>query len=282
MPKQRPFDRRSEVVKVVFDEMMTALLHYVPEPDLAKVIAVAHLRAEKRLKKSTLKNRPRDGVYNARVCFQQMALRLTNAPDKLHTILGIKDGKQPDLPDMETTDGTPTLPRTKEEDEFALCLKIPTFDEYSSAFDRWPYVQDTMDGGEHVLVLGYASFRDKDTDDLVYRNCAYYGPDDDVTSKGTVFKELASLTGVLKKNSGNVRQFLKVLPYKPGARIRFWTNVRGEKGDRPHLTRYVVLGTDGIRQVATRAQMDDWPRDGKPPLTWGNEGDRRGQMVSSG
>lgn len=257
-----PEKRMSEAVRVLIDELTTSLLQHVPEETLARVIVTTHVRAERRLKRNGVGKRPRDAVYNARYLCQQMALRLTNPPDALIAALGIKDGKQIDLPDMGGGIKEP-LPTTPEEDEFSKSLKIPTFEEYAKVFNSWPYVADMTIDKEHVLVLGYASFRDKETDELVYRNCAYYAPDEDFGGKGTVFRDLASQAGVLKRNKGNVRQFIKVLPFKPGARLRCWTNVRGENRDRPHLTRYVALGTDRLYALGSKTALDEWPRDGK-------------------
>jgi len=139
------------------------------------------------------------------------------------------------------------------EDEYARMIKVPKFDDFGEVFAEWPYVCEKIFEGERVLLLGYLSGRDANNNDaLVRRNCAY-------TYRDTVdkpFKGLVSLVGLLKKTvAGGTRLHIKVIPYRAGARVRFWTNVRGE-GDREEYNRYRLLSVSGLIDLKTRRHYD--------------------------
>jgi hypothetical protein len=147
------------------------------------------------------------------------------------------------------------------EDEFADLLDIPKFEDFEAVFSTYPYVMMADHDGRKVLVLGYLSARDRQTDDLIRRNCVVIGPNESGDSRGTPFNDLQSIVGILRKSKRGVRQFIKVVPYQAGTRIRFWTHVKGPdgSGDRPHLNRYIVLTDFGLTRVRTRAELDSYP-----------------------
>lgn len=140
------------------------------------------------------------------------------------------------------------------EDEYARMIKVPKFDDYEAVFAEWPYIWETMLDGERVLALGYLSGRDeKNNDALVRRNCAYSYRD----TVDKPFKGLVSVVGLLKKTvAGGTRLHVKVIPYRPGAKVRFWTNVRGE-GDREEYNRYRLLSVNGLVDLKTRRAYDN-------------------------
>jgi hypothetical protein len=59
---------------------------------------------------------------------------------------------------------TPTDEAT---DEFADLLDMPTFEDFETVFSSYPYVMMADHEGWRVLVLGYLSARDRQTDDLI-------------------------------------------------------------------------------------------------------------------
>lgn len=137
-------------------------------------------------------------------------------------------------------------------DEFADLLDMPEWEDYEAVFSSYPYVWETVSkGGERRLVLGYASARKKDSDQLVRRNCAYTGPD----GIEHPFNDLPSVVGLLKRYQGGVHRHIKVLPYRPGTKVRFWTNVAGV-GDREDLYRYVRITEDGLVRVHSRVAFN--------------------------
>ena len=145
----------------------------------------------------------------------------------------------------------PTPPPASQ-DEFAELLDIPRFEDYETVFASYPYAWEMIaKSGERRLVLGYASARNRDSDNLVRRNCSYTGADGNSSS----FNDLPSVVGLLKSEANGVRRLLKVLPYHPGAKVRFWTNVAG-KGDREDLYRYVLITEDGLERVHSRVAFD--------------------------
>lgn len=257
MPKKQN-NRLSVAIRVAVDEIATSLLTHVPEETVAKILTSSCDRAVKRLQTNKVGKRPRDSVYDAKYLHRLIVRRLTDPPGDLAAIVGLKDGKQIEIPDMGTE--PEAVPEAPPEDFGSWVL--PKFEDYEEVFDKWPYVMERTNDDGRVIVFGYGSFRDKNNK-LVHRNVAYYRPEDDFTSKGAVAKKIASAEGLLTGRRGNFHQFIKVLPYKPGARLRFWTHRQGERDLESHY-RYVVLGVDGLHAVS-QVGMETFPRDGRPP-----------------
>ena len=165
------------------------------------------------------------------------------------------DGPLQELLSSEKNQGSepePAEPPPPSQDEFAELMDIPLFEHYENVFGTYPYVWETTSkSGERRLVLGYASARNRETDGLVRRNCAYTAPDGNVSS----FNDLPSIVGLLKSAANGVRRHIKVLPYHPGSKVRFWTNVAG-KGDREDLYRHILITEDGLKRVNSRVAYD--------------------------
>lgn len=177
--------------------------------------------------------------------------RTADGPKPLNTPTAQGQMVEPE-PDTIEIDDEPTPPPSSA-DEFADLMDIPRFEDFEAVFASYPYVWETESKtGERRLVLGYASARNRGTDQLVRRNCAYTGPD----GEEHAFNDLPSVVGVLKKAANGVRRHLKVLPYHPGAKVRFWTNVAGS-GDREDLYRFILITEEGLEKVGSRVEFDE-------------------------
>jgi len=212
--------------------------------------------------------------------FRRMVERFPDPPEGVSAVVGLKggvNGAQMEVPGVEVrqsgeermpTDNAQAVDEVLEDpaedessDEFADLLDIPEFSDFANVFDNYPYVMARDYEDRKVLVFGYLSARDRQTDDLIRRNCVVIGPNEPDGAKGVSFNDLQSIVGILRKSKRGVRQFIKVIPYQPGTRIRFWTNVQGPSGngDRPNLNRYIVVTDFGLTRVRTRAELDSYP-----------------------
>jgi hypothetical protein len=272
MPR-KPVSTFSEAVKVSLDEITTELLRRVPEAQVADAISSAYVAAEKRLRNN---RRSRHDRYHSQMFFRRMVERFPNPPESVAAVVGLKggvNGAQMEVPGVEVrhsgeermpTDNAQAVDEVLEdppEDEFADLLDMPVFEDFAVVFSEYPYVMMADHDGRKVLVLGYLSARDRQTDDLIRRNCVVIGPNESEGAKGTAFNDLQSITGILRRTKKGMRQFIKVIPYQPGTRIRFWTHVKGPSGsgDRPNLNRYIVVTGFGLTRVRTRAELDSYP-----------------------
>ena len=269
----KPVSTFSEAVKVSLDEITTELLRRVPEAQVADAISSACTAAEKRLRSN---RRSRHDRYHSQMFFRRMVERFPNAPEGVSAVVGLKNGvngAQMEVPGVEVrqsgeermpTENAQAVDEVLEdpaEDEFADILDIPKFEDFEAVFNEYPYVMPSTCDGRKVLVLGYLSARDHQTDDLIRRNCVVIGPSESGDSLGTPFNDLQSITGILRRTKQGVRQFIKVIPYQVGTRIRFWTHVKGPNGsgDRPNLNRYVVVGIRTLIRPKSRAELAAYP-----------------------
>jgi hypothetical protein len=268
----KPLCSFSEVVRVSLDEIMTEFLRRFPEPELLAAIQSAAIHSQERLRHRPTKRRLRDNPYKAQVFFRHMAERLPSVPDDLSCVLGLKskDPSQLEIPGVTVDASPPEMPPPVEppKDEFASLFDIPTFEEYRNVFNTWPYVlQDVRKDLGRVLVLGYASGRNKDTEELIRRNCAVsmFKKDsaDPTEREEHSFNDLVSVIGFLKHNETNgLHRSIKAIRYQPGMGVRFWTNTG--KGDRADLSRYVVLTESGFVTYPARMLYEEALRQFKP------------------
>lgn len=266
--KPKPVCVRSMAVKVSLDELSTELLRRFPEEALADSLISASLAADRRLRNN---RRSRHDTYHAKLFFRRIAARLPNPTDDLAAAVGLKDAKQLKIKmDTKVTLGVaagevpPPVPEEVPEevpddfvDDFASMIDIPTFKDHEGVFAKYPYVMWFVDEkrNERLLALGYASGRDKD-DDLVIRNCVFVAPGEPARAKGTPFNDLVSVVGILRRSKNGVRQFIKVIPYRVGAKVRTWHHVRGGGGDKAAYNRHFILTEEGLKKVATRQEWD--------------------------
>ena len=261
--KPKPVCVQSAPVKVSLDELSTELLRRFPEEALTDALISASLATDRRLRNN---RRSRHDTYHAKLFFRRIAARLPTPTDDLAVAVGLKDAAQ--LKVRTATDTTLNLAEaqlTAEEvpedldpvDEFAHMLDIPTFEDYAQVFAKYPYVMWFVDekSNEKLLALGYASGRDKG-DDLVIRNCVFVPPGEPAGAKGTPFNDLVSVVGILRKTNRGIRQFIKVIPYRVGAKVRTWHHVRGGGGDKAEWNRYLILREAGFQKVNTRQKWD--------------------------
>ena len=272
MPKSKSVSTFSAAVEVSLDELTTELLRRVPEPQIADAIISACVAAEKRLRSN---RRNRHDRYHSQKFFRRMVERFPHRPEALSAVVGLKfgvNGDQVNIPGVDLREkDEPRMPSEGDEaaaklldppeDEFADILDMPKFEDFEGVFEEYPYVGTAQHDGQRVLVLGYLSARDRQTDDLIRRNFVVIGAGEPEGAKGKPFNDLQSMTGMLQKRKKGIRQFIKVIPYQVGMRIRFWTHVKGTSGsgDRAHLNRYIVLTERGPEQLPSRTEFDDYP-----------------------
>ncbi len=131
---------------------------------------------------------------------------------------------------------------------------IPTFSDFQTVFERYPFMKIVSYEGTAHLAIGYLSGRStRDEGKLFRRNCAVkywdeYGEDTDETH----FTKLGGVCGVLEHREGETRRFIKVLPLKAGMAIRFWTNKKNEK-DMPEMYRYAFID-DCMQKVVSKSE----------------------------
>jgi len=260
--KKRPVGVKSTPVRVSLDELSTEMLRRFPEETIADALISASLATDKRLRSN---RRSRHDQYHAKLFFRRIASRLPTPTDDLAVAVGLKDATQ--LKVEAATNATigmaikehPVEAPEAPVDEFAGLLDIPTFADYAEVFDSYPYVQVFTDEkrNERLIALGYASGRDS-SDDLIIRNCVLVAPGSPARTKGTSFNDLVSIVGILRKTQNGVRQFIKVIPYRVGAKVRTWHHVRGGGGDKAEWNRYFILAEDGLRKVSNRTEWDTY------------------------
>lgn len=137
-----------------------------------------------------------------------------------------------------------------------LSFHIPTFDEYAEVFSKYPYVQPVWFEGRMVLAIGSAQTR-SDSNRLYRRTCEV-----DLNDGGgrLLFKRLITpYCRPLKREEGDRHLILKLVPFRPGTRIRFWTNVKDE-GDIELYYRYLLITDDPtqpIKHYLSVSQLDE-------------------------
>lgn len=268
MPEKKSDGRLTVAVEVSIDELTVELLRRVAEPLVADAIASATIASEKRLRSNRCN---RHDCYKSKRFFRRMVEKFVIPPESLGAAVGLKgiDPRQVAIPGVDIREKNDRVPGPDDEavqalltdpkDEFANMLDVPQFSDYEHVFGRYPYVYWFEDGlGEKRAILGYASARDRNTDALIRRNCAFYRPNEDFSSKGTAFNDLQSVVGMLRKDKRSVRQFIKVIPAKVGSGVRFWTNVEGRGKDEEALNRYVVLTDNGLVDLPNRLRFNDY------------------------
>lgn len=272
--KIRPVGVKSVPVKVSLDELSTEMLRRFPEEAITDALISASLATDKRLRDN---RRGRHDQYHAKLFFRRIAQRLPNPTDDLAVAVGMKDADklktkaltdafvdlakavataveeaEPDIVEAEPE------PEPEPVDDFANMLDIPTFADYAAVFEKYPYVRLFQDEkrNEKLLALGYASGRDSD-DDLIIRNCVFVPPGEPAGAKGTSFNDLVSVVGVLRKTNKGVRQFIKVIPYRVGGKVRTWHHVRDGGGDKAEWNRHFILTEkEGLQKVGTRSEWN--------------------------
>jgi len=264
--KTRPVGVKSTSVKVCLDELSTEMLRRFPEEGIIDALISASLATDKRLRDNRCS---RHDQYHAKLFFRRIAERLTHPTDDLAVAVGVEDAsklKTKALVDAfvelaqavtDAVEGAEPKPEPEPTDDFANMLDIPTFEDYAAVFDKYPYVRTFMDEkrNEKLLALGYASGRDSG-DDLIIRNCVLVGPDEAPGTKGIAFNDVVSVVGILRKSKKGVRQFIKVVPYRAGMKVRFWHHVRGGGGDKAEWNRHIVLTGEGLKTLSNRKDWD--------------------------
>jgi hypothetical protein len=243
---------------------MTEFLQRFPEPEVLAAIRSAAIHSQERLRRRQQGRRKRDDSNKAQIFFRHMASRLPEVPDDLISVLSLKtkDLSQLDLPDMTVDEPTiePPVAAQPPKDEYNDLFNIPSFEDYREVFNQYPYIWE-LENPElgRILVLGYASGRNKDTDELVRRNCAVSmlkrGSTDPTEREERSFNDLTSIVGYLQHKEGGIHRSVKVIPYQVGAGVRFWTNTA--KGDLPDLNRYFYLSNYGPSPITSRARYEE-------------------------
>lgn len=269
MPEKKSTGHLAVSVEVSIDELTTELLRRAPEAMVSDAIASAFVASEKRLRSN---KGTRHDRYRSKLFFRRMVDKFATPPESLGAAVGLKrvDPRQVAIPGIDAREKTDRVPCTDDiavqsmlleepKDEFANLLDVPQFSDYEHVFGKYPYVNWFEDGlGEKRIILGYASARDRNTDALIRRNCAFYRPEEDFSSKGTPFNDLQSVVGILRKNARGIRKFIKVLPARIGSGVRYWTNVEGRGKDEEHLNRYVILTDKGLVDLPNRQRFNDY------------------------
>ena len=270
MPKKQPVCIHSVPVKVSLDELATELVRRFPEDDLNDALLSAALVADKRIRTSFP---DRHNQYKATLLFRRLAERLLNPSDELALAVGRKsaeelkakaneDQPKPRVKAKETAPASPaklTLVPDEPVDEFASLIDIPTFEDFEYVFTKYPYVKDHLDKkrNERLLVLGYASGRDSD-DSVIIRNCVLVAPGEPAMAKGTSFKDIGSIVGLLRRRKKGIHQTIKVVPYRVGAKVRTWHHVKDGSGDKAEWTRHFILTEEGLQKVGSRPEWDNY------------------------
>lgn len=137
----------------------------------------------------------------------------------------------------------------RDRDLLTLDLQLkPKFGSHEHVYDGWPYVAVSTLAGERVLVLGALHGQTNDGRP-VHRNCAIDGVvADDVPALAT-----------MRRHDGGVRREIRLLPYRAGMTLRFWTSVGG--ADLPEMARVVEV-QDGRLEDTTEQDRDSSSRVG--------------------
>jgi len=216
----------SQPVIGVTDELMTSLLKAMPEDKLAAILEETLLAAMQRLPTD------RHAHYKATKLMRRMTERLSDPPHDLRKLLGMEVISKDDL----TVFGLEDLPK---------------FEDFAYIFDEYPYIAEDTYEGSQSLVVGYLSGRSRHTDALVRRNCQV---------DGVTFKDLFGML-TLENTRDGVHRFVKLFKWRPGTKIRCWTNVKPKEGkahDEERYNRYLVCKEGGGFQVIeTREEFDN-------------------------
>jgi len=240
----------SAPVRIVRDNFMEQISHFCTKPTLAEVIKRACLASQARLSGTDDQGRVRREFY--RPLTEEFLLNGGELTESLALAVGLDpEGAQLKL-EVE-----PEPEADADDAEELFSFHIPTFDEYSYVFSNYPYVQVGRFEDETVLVIGTAQTRDAGSNNLYRRTCEVDLNDGEGKR---LFKQLFSpYCQVLERIDGDKHQHIKLVPLRPGTRIRFWTNVK-DQGDIDLYYRYMLLvdnpGDDTWHLFTSQSDLD--------------------------